>query len=134
MPTLAENKALIVAHYDAVTNGHDPDAIRRQVADDFFDHATGEAMSAEAVIAHSRALHDTFGELSAACEDLVAEGDRVAARVVWRGVHRGPFQGIAPTGRRVEFRGMTFWRVRDGRIVERWAQVDYPGLLRQLQG
>ncbi len=41
MPTPAENKALIVAHYDAVTNGHDPDAIRRQVADYFFDHATG---------------------------------------------------------------------------------------------
>jgi len=54
----------------------------------------------------------------------VAEGDTVAARVVWRGVHKGPWRGIAPTGKRFEFRGMTFWRIRDGRIAERWAEVD----------
>ncbi|MFB9264260.1 ester cyclase [Bradyrhizobium erythrophlei] len=42
---------------------------------------------------------------------MVAERDVVAGRVVWRGVHRGPWRGIAPTGRHVEFRGMTFWRI-----------------------
>jgi len=128
------NKALVCAHYDAVTNGHDPEAIRAQVADDFFDHQTGKTMTAEEVIAHSRGLHATFCDLRAQVEAIVAEGDLVAARVVWRGVHMGPFQGIAPTGRRVEFRGMTFWRMRDGRIAERWAQIDYAGLRKQLEG
>jgi len=128
------NKALVLAHYDAVTNRHDPDAIRAQVADDFFDHAAGAAMSADEVIAHSRALHGIFGDLSAQAESILAEGDEVAARVVWRGVHIGPFQGIAPTGRRVEFRGMTFWRVTGGRISARWAQIDYAGLRKQLEG
>jgi predicted ester cyclase len=28
---------------------------------------------------------------------------------------------------------MTFWRVRDGRIVERWASIDYAGLAAQLR-
>jgi steroid delta-isomerase-like uncharacterized protein len=132
--TPAANKALVLAHYDAVTNAHDPDAIRAQVAADFFDHATGKAMSADDVIVHSRALHATFGELKAQAEDIIAEGDFVAARVVWRGVHIGPWQGIEPTGKRVEFRGMTFWRVRDGKITERWANVDYAGLASQLRG
>jgi steroid delta-isomerase-like uncharacterized protein len=130
--TLEANKALVLAHYDAVTNSHDPEAIRAQVSTDFFDHAAGEAMSADEVIAHSAAMHATFGDLKAVTESIVAEGDTVAARVIWRGFHKGPWRGIAPTGRRFEFRGMTFWRIRDGRIVERWAEVDFASLKEQL--
>jgi steroid delta-isomerase-like uncharacterized protein len=131
---LDANKALVRAHYDAVTNGHDPEAIRAQVASDFFDHAAGQPMSAANVIAHSAAMHAIFGELSSVCEAMIAEDDLVAARVVWRGVHNGPWRGIAPTGKRVEFRGMTFWRIRDGRIAERWAEIDFASLEQQLRG
>ena len=131
--SLEANKALVLAHYDAVTNRHDPDAIRAQVTSDFFDHAANAAMTADDVIAHSKALHATFGEMNASVETIIAEGDTVAARVVWRGVHRGPWRGIAPTGKRIEFRGMTFWRIRDGRIAERWAEVDFASLEKQLR-
>ncbi|WP_407148357.1 ester cyclase [Bradyrhizobium sp. ORS 86] len=132
--SLDANKALVLAHYDAVTNGHDPDAIRAQIAPDFFDHAAGKRMSAEEVIAHSVAMHETFANLTAVAESLVAERDLVAGRFVWRGRHRGPWRGIAPTGHHVEFRGMTFWRIQDGRISERWAEIDFAGLERQLRG
>jgi len=132
--SLDANKALVLAHYDAVTNGHDPDAIRAQIAPDFFDHAAGKRMSAEEVIAHSAAMHETFANLTAVAESLVAERDLVAGRFVWRGRHRGPWRGIAPTGHHVEFRGMTVWRIQDGRISERWAEIDFAGLERQLRG
>jgi hypothetical protein len=56
---LQANKALVRAHYDAVTNSHNPDAIRAQMALDFYDHAAVTAMSADEVIAHSAALHAT---------------------------------------------------------------------------
>ncbi|MGY4476673.1 ester cyclase [Bradyrhizobium sp. USDA 3364] len=131
--TLDANKALVLAHYDAVTNRLDPDAIRAQLASDFFDHAAGKRMSAEEVIAHSAAMHETFADLSAVAECLVAERDIVAGRFVWRGRHRSPWRGIAATGRHVEFRGMTFWRIHDGRISERWAEIDFVGLERQLR-
>ena len=130
---LQANKSLVRAHYDAVTNNHDPDAIRAQIASEFYDHAARKTMSAEEVIAHSAALHATFGELSAEMETTIAEGDLVAARVVWRGIHKGAWRGIAPTGKRFEFRGMTFWRIRDGRIIERWAEVDFASLEAQLR-
>ncbi|MGY4567836.1 ester cyclase [Bradyrhizobium sp. USDA 3256] len=131
--TIDANKALVLAHYDAVTNRHDPEAIRAQLAPDFFDHAAGKRLSAEDVIAHSAAMHETFADLSAVAECLVAERDIVAGRFVWRGRHRSPWRGIQPTGRHVEFRGMTFWRIRDGRISERWAEFDFVGLERQLR-
>ena len=44
---------------------------------------------------------EAFPDLSIAVEDVMVEGDRVAARVTMRGTHSGEFQGIEPTGKRV---------------------------------
>lgn len=126
------NKALIRAHYDAMINWFDPDAIRTQVADEYFDHQSGRAMSVNEVICHAMALHDAFAELSVTLDDMIAESDRVAVRATWRGVHVGPFRGLAPTGKACTFTGMVFWRLRDGRVTERWAEIDFGALSAQL--
>jgi predicted ester cyclase len=65
-------------------------------------------------------------------EDLVGERDMAAARWLWNGTHRGPFAGIAPTGRTVSVRGMDFYRLARGRIAEHWDVVDEAGLMAQL--
>ena len=124
---LEANKALVRAHYDAVINAFDADAIRAQVADDFYDHQTGRPMSADEVVAHAQGLHAALSGLCVTIEDIVAEGDRIAVRAVWRGVHTGEFRGVAPTGKPITFKGMVFWRVRDGRVAERWAEIDFQG-------
>ncbi len=73
-----------------------------------------------------------FPDLSITVEDVMAEGDRVAARVTMRGTHRGEFQGIAPTGKRVEVRAIDMFRISNGKIVEHWGHADDPtGYLRQ---
>ena len=72
-----------------------------------------------------------FPDLSVVVEDVLAEGDRVSARVTMHGTHRGEFQGIAPTGKRVEVRAMDMFRIREGKIVEHWGHADDPtGYLR----
>jgi predicted ester cyclase len=51
-----------------------------------------------------------------------------------RGTHRGAFQGIAPTGKRVEVRAIDMFRISGGKIVEHWGHADDPsGYLRQSQ-
>ncbi len=73
-----------------------------------------------------------FPDLSITVEDLMSEGDRVAARVTMRGTHQGAFQGIAPTGKRVEVRAIDMFRISGGKIVEHWGHADDPtGYLRQ---
>jgi predicted ester cyclase len=42
----------------------------------------------------------------------------MAARWRWEGTHRGPFDGIPPTGRRVPVEGMDFYRTSEGRVVD----------------
>jgi steroid delta-isomerase-like uncharacterized protein len=67
-----------------------------------------------------------FPDLSITIEDVMAEGDRVAARVVMRGTHRGEFQGITPTGKRVEGRAIDMFRISNGKIMEHWGHADDP--------
>jgi steroid delta-isomerase-like uncharacterized protein len=73
-----------------------------------------------------------FPDLSVTVEDVMAEGDRVAARVTMRGTHCGEFQGVAPTGKRVEVKALDMFRISNGKIVEHWGHADDPtGYLRQ---
>ena len=62
----------------------------------------------------------------------LAEGDLVATRFTSSGTHTGPFQGVAPTGRKLSWTGIVIDRVQDGRIVESWGNWDMVGMLQQL--
>ena len=74
----------------------------------------------------------TFPDLHLTVEDVVAAEDKVAARIRFRGTHRGEFMGIPATGRTVELVSVNVDRIIDGRIAERWLLPDTLGLLRQL--
>jgi len=65
-------------------------------------------------------------------DDLIAEGDKVAARVTMTGTHTGDFYGIPATGRSVNFTGMYIARIKNGKIVEHWGEEDALTLMRQL--
>ncbi len=77
-------------------------------------------------------FHLAFTDFRYEIEDVVAQGDLIAARWMVTGTHTGPFLGIAPTGKRVQVAGMSFNRFREGKIVEGWIHWDAHGLLVQL--
>ncbi|MCI0549353.1 MAG: ester cyclase [Anaerolineae bacterium] len=65
-------------------------------------------------------------------EDLIAEGDKVVARVRMTGTHTGNFYGIAPTGRQVNLTSIYIVRIAEGKIVEHWGEEDGVAVLKQL--
>jgi len=78
-------------------------------------------------------LRAAFPDLAIREEALIAEDDLVAARWVASGTHTGtPFAGLEPSGRRFEIAGMSFYRVRAGKIVAGWVCDDSLGMLTQL--
>lgn len=81
-----------------------------------------------------RDFASSFGDTTRTIEDLFGTEDRVVLRVTTRAVHRGEFNGIAATGRKVEFSGLVIYRFDDGRIAESWGELDFAGLWRQLSG
>jgi predicted ester cyclase len=56
----------------------------------------------------------------------------VAARVAFRGTHRGEFQGITPTDKEVAFLSIEIDRMVGGKVQEHWFEMDLLGLMRQL--
>jgi steroid delta-isomerase-like uncharacterized protein len=64
--------------------------------------------------------------------DVVAEGDKVAVRFTINCTHKGEFQGIPPTSKKVSFGGMDFLTIIDGKITEEWVIVDIGGLMQQI--
>jgi steroid delta-isomerase-like uncharacterized protein len=84
-------------------------------------------------------FHDFFKALTSAFPDtkieaqrLVADDDNVAVAYTLTGTHEGEFHGVAPTGKKIEVRGVQIARFEDAMIVERWGSTDELGILRQL--
>ena len=63
---------------------------------------------------------------------VVAEGDTVITTWTLRGIHRGEFLGIAPSGNNVEVTGTTLHRVEGGVIVAARVNWDTLTLMRQI--
>jgi steroid delta-isomerase-like uncharacterized protein len=77
-------------------------------------------------------MRRAFPDLQAHIEDIVADQDKVAVRLRFRGTHRGEFLGIPATGRTIEYVSHEFYRITDGLIAEEWICSDTATLLRQL--
>ena len=73
-----------------------------------------------------------FPDLQHTVDEIVAEGNTVAARWTVSGTHRGDFQGIPPTDKSVQLSGTTVHHLADGRIAETWLVFDTLELLQQL--
>ena len=79
----------------------------------------GLAGYVEGVKAVCTAFPDYHWEL----QELVVEQDTIAARLIGRGTHTGPFSGIAPTGRKVSTHELVMYRIADGKIVHCWGDL-----------
>ena len=129
-----ENKAVIRRWVD-VTNAHDMDALVELFTEDTFDHV-GRRTGPDWWRQVFEFLYATLPDWRWTLDDLVAEGDRVVARLTARGTHMGseiPFlQGIAPTGKPVEWTHHHSFRLVNGKVAEHWANRDDLGFLRQV--
>jgi len=73
-----------------------------------------------------------FPDIQWTLEEMVAEGDKVAARFTMRGTHRGAFFGVPPTGKTITVQATNFYRLSGGQFVEEHGQPDLLGLLQQI--
>ena len=87
---------------------------------------------AEAARQEAADFRQGFPDVVSTIEDLIAEGDRVVARWRARATHQGEYVGIPPTGKEVEFTGISVYRIEEGKIAQSWTELDELGLMRQI--
>ena len=77
-------------------------------------------------------LRSSFSDFRLEALDVIAEGDRVAARTRFTATHDGQFKGIPPSGKAVSIQQIHVFRLQDGLIAEHWVCRDDIGLMRQI--
>jgi predicted ester cyclase len=121
--SVEENKAVVRRDQEELWN-HTGDL---DAAEELF--AAGQAEAAKQEAANFRR---GFLDVISTIEELIAEGEKVVARWSSRATHRGDYMGIAPSGKEVEFTGISVYRIEEGKIAESWSVEDQLGLMRQI--
>ncbi len=131
--SLEENKKT-VRRYQEIYNSNDLDSLREVVSENL---RTPKIMSGiptgmeGAKVAH-RIMLAGFPDYQTMIDDLIAEDDKVVARITMSGTNTGSFMGMPATGKHVSFTGIYMARIANGKIVEHWGEEDGVGLLQQL--
>jgi steroid delta-isomerase-like uncharacterized protein len=81
-------------------------------------------------------LHETyiraFPDCKMTIDEVMSEGDMVAARYTFTGTHKGELKGVAPTGKRVNETVMVLCRISNGKVTEQTTVWDRLALLEKL--
>lgn len=121
--SLEEMKTFIRDHFEQFVNRKNLDIADVNFASDFVDHGTdvppglppGPAGAKQYV---GNALKK-FPDMTVTVEDIIAEGNKVVVRNVWRATDPG-------SGRKIQFAGIVIWRIARRQIAERWAYLESP--------
>src|SRR5690349_3833602 len=121
MSTPHENARLARRWFQEVWNERRAETIHELLLPDSVGHLEGgDVVGPHAFAAVHAEFLKAFPEFRVTVEDTLAQGDQVVVRWSLTGRHHGEGFGRAATGKEVRCRGMTWMRLRDGKLVEGW--------------
>ena len=103
-------------------------------AEDAVDHdpAPGQGPGREGFETFWKTLTTGFPDAHIEPRHEVVDDDHVVVAYTLTGTHDGPFEGIEPTGKKIEINGIQIGRFEDGKLVERWGSSDELGIMKQI--
>jgi ketosteroid isomerase-like protein len=118
-----EAKAFVRRHFEEFVNRQDLSAADRNFAADYQEHGSdvppGLPAGPDGPKQYLAAAFQRFPDIRVTIEDIIAEGDRVVVRNTWRATDQ-------TAGQTIEFGGIVIWRIREGKLAERWAYLQAP--------
>ncbi|MBI4590836.1 MAG: DUF3237 family protein [Candidatus Rokubacteria bacterium] len=129
-----DNKALVLRHHDEIWSKGNLEAVDEIYAADFIGHHPGTldwigTNSVKLAVSRTRQAFPDFREI---VEDVVIEGAKVVTRFTASGTHLGMLGGLSPTGKQITMAEIGIFRIANGKIVEKWGQLDRLGMFQQL--
>jgi predicted ester cyclase len=91
-----------------------------------------ERRGPDGFIDYMRSIHGALAEYTCIIEDLIETETRSAARMTFKGVHRGRFFGVEPSGREIRWEGAAFFTTDGIQILELWVLGDVDSIKQQL--
>ena len=131
--SLEQNKSLVIKFYQAFDQQDIEQGLKLMSADIVARGLDKKPIQGhEAVMQYGAMIFTAFPDGRHILEEVIAEGNRVVTRGVFKGTHLGELMGIPPTKKQVAFSVIHIDRVEQGKIVEHWGKGDTQDLMRQL--
>ena len=114
--TPAKNEELILKLYQEVINQRNLSYFDRAYVPNAIDHSAweGQAPGTAGIKEAVKGMLETFSDIKVTVEDIIAEGDKVATREVWKGTKK-------TTGKSGSGSVMHIFWTKDGRVTEEWS-------------
>ena len=119
--TLEQMKRLVSDHFEDFVNKRNSGVIHKNMTPDFHDNdgPGGKPTGVDGDEQMMLNLYQAMPDLHLTIEDMIAEGDKVMCRNIWRWTD-------AASGKKMQFHGFVLWRFEGDKIAERWATVTPP--------
>lgn len=129
-----ENKAAIERAYKDLWNQRNVEVVDELATEDFLNHAAppDRQRGRQGLKDVVRMFESAFPDFRYEIEDVIAEGEKVVVRDVFRGTHQGNFMGIPATGKQVAMEAIHIYRFSEGKLAEHWVARDDLGMMQQL--
>lgn len=133
------NKTVVIRYFEEVINKKNLELLNQVFADTFRVHVLNNNSEEVKSISEQKAfleyLFNAFPDINYSIGDIVEEGDKLALRVTISATHKNEFLGNEPLGHKLNnLSEIFFFRIKDGKIVETWVQIDFYTLYNQLKG
>lgn len=126
------NRAAVLRIYREAFNQRKLEIADQLISPAFINSGPDGGQGPEAFKRNALRLLNAFPDVQFTVHDLVAEGEQVALYWTWEGTHRGVFNNIPPTGKRVRHEGMSLYRFEAGTIAATRVAFDRLSVLQQL--
>ncbi len=129
-----KNKAAVRRWIDEVFNKGNLTVVDELVDPDWVDHnpVPDQKPGIEGAKQAVRLYRTGFPDMVCTIDEQLADGDKVVTRFTVRATHRGEYMGTAPSGRRIDVKGITIDRFAHGKAIETWTEFDALGMLQQI--
>ncbi len=130
-----ENKSLVRRLYEEVWNERKLDVIGELISPSHAFHdpnVSGSQIGPDAYKQQVNRLTTAFPDLRIVIEDMVSEKDKLVVSWVISGTHKGEYEGIPPTDKKIFVEGITINQIANGKILDSYVSSDALGLMRQL--
>ena len=130
-----EQNIALAKRYIETVNAGDFEALKEVLSPDYAvynPYGHPEPTSREKLIESYKEAAAAFSEFTWNVEDVFAAGNKVACRIIIRGLYKGGDPGVPAGETEFQFGLITIMRMEDGRVVEEWQEDDQLGFARQL--
>jgi predicted ester cyclase len=127
-----QNKAIARRVFEEIFNQGKFQVANEIYAPDFVNHGLHRDASLAEDQAAVRFEKQACPDLKMTFGPMVAEGDLVSVLWIFRGTNTARVGWLPATGAKIEVKGITIWRITDGKIREEWTSFDALGILHQV--